>query len=306
MTSNDPEEFWQLLRSTVAHPGAPQWIGHLVSGIQESDSSDPAAGRPAPARHSRVARLVSMLCFEEDRQFEEVQTGGLLRVVAEGEEGAVYCLPIVRGRHLVGVLTGDGAPTAVGAADKVMIDLVDRLRADIGLTSLDVGGLARDRGRYGPRPEADADDPADSSPGAGRALRGGPERDFLAPLIAPTQVHWAAVVRDRDVVASGDCFADARMDKYFVIAGQETRRRFYGEFARAAGPLMNRVGRLVRPAVGGPLRRLVLDVEQGVVVVHRIGPQEQLVGVTLDQSRVNDVERLLRQATDQLTGQPAR
>ncbi len=106
-------ELRRLLQSAVAIDGAPRWIAHLVNGVQTCDSSDtndvPSSN---VARHepcTRVARLASMLCLEQDRQLEPVQTGPLVRVVMVSGHGAIYCLPIVRGRHLLGVLDNDGS-----------------------------------------------------------------------------------------------------------------------------------------------------------------------------------------------------
>jgi hypothetical protein len=78
------------------------------------------------------------------------------------------------------------------------------------------------------------------------------------------------------------------------------RRRFYEGFAAELVALTGRLDRLVRAPLGGPLDRLVLDVEQGALVVRRLGPREHLVGVTVDQEQVAGAEDALAALTRDL------
>lgn len=303
MSGTNRDDFATLLRHALHTDGAPQRILHLISGIEQPDSPSGGAGEP----HTRVARLVSLLFFEENRALEDVQTGNLLRLVVEGEHGAVYCLAIQRKRHLVGLLTGDGSPEAVDAADRVMVRLVDAVRSGIGLNSQNAAGLAteatEDEATGLPKERVDGRNApvtmihgSDTDPWL---------RDLLLGVVATDSLQWVALVRGREVRVAVDCFADGRMDDYFVLIGQDARRRFYTDLAGSGCLLMNRVSRIVRPVVGGPVRRVVLDVEEGTVVLHRLDAHEHLVGVTLDQERVATVERLLRRVAAAVSAVPA-
>jgi hypothetical protein len=227
--------------------------------------------------------------------------------VVESTSGAVYCLAIQRNRHLVGMLTGDGSPEAVDAADRVMARLIDQVRQGIGLGSQNLAGLLTAPGQGG------AGAPSHRCHNGGAppitTVRGTSNdrvrRQRLVDVVAPDCVQWVALVRGREVRLTVDCFADARMDDFFVLMGQDARRRFYTDLAGSGCLLLNRVGRIVRPAVGGPIQRVVLDVEEGTVVLHRLNAQEHLVGVTLDQERVAVAERLLRHLAAALSAAPA-
>jgi predicted regulator of Ras-like GTPase activity (Roadblock/LC7/MglB family) len=306
VSGTNRHDFATLLREALLAEGAPQRILHLISGIEQPDSPPGSAGEP----HTRVARLVSLLFFEENRALEEVQTGNLIRLVVEGEHGAIYCLAVQRNRHLVGVLTADATPEAVDAADRVMARLVDAVRRSIGLNSQNPAGFTSFPGddvvdaQYG---NHQSEDHYSGVPPI--ATVRGPDvdpvqRELLLNMIAPDAVQWAALVHGREVRVAVDCFADARMDEFFVLMGQDARRRFYSDFAGSGCMLLNRVSRLVRPALGGRVRRIVLDVEEGTVVLHRLGPQAHLMGVTLNQERVAVVERLLRRAAAALDAVP--
>jgi hypothetical protein len=56
---------------------------------------------------------------------------------------------------------------------------------------------------------------------------------------------------------------------------------------------------VVEPVLGHPVQRLILDVEEGAVVVHRLAPRQYLVGVGLDQMRVRALELALQALVDQ-------
>ena len=304
MSGTSRHDFATLLQEALDVEGAPQRILHLISGIEQPDTPPECVGEP----HTRVARLVSLLFFEENRALEDVQTGNLIRLIVEGEHGAIYCLAIQRRRHLIGVLTGDGSPEAVDAANRVMVRLVDDVRRGIGLSSQNPAGLATPQGEGAPEVPFDGNRNGGGAPPV-TTVRG-PDadpahRELLLDVVAPDSVQWVALVRGREVRVAVDCFADGRMDDFFVLAGQEARRRFYTDLAGAGCLLMNRVSRIVRPVVGGPVRRIVLDVEEGTVVLHRLGPQEHLMGVTLDQERVAAVEGLLRRVVAALSVVPA-
>ena len=54
--------------------------------------------------------------------------------------------------------------------------------------------------------------------------------------------------------------------------------------------ILGKAGRATIGLLGRPVSRLILDVEQGVIAVHRLDPQTYLIGVGLYQNRVRAVE----------------
>jgi len=289
------------LMDALQEEGAPRWIGQVVSGIFDFDADtfgeiEALALLREDCR--RTARLLSTLSFEQERRLEEARTGRLIRMVLQTDEAAGFCLSVVPGEHITSFvfeINPDTARTTVAQADRVLVDLVDSLRRKLGLNSLNPGGLANFRER---RPAADGDpraspasraEPAPATAGDPR----GPLFDSVRSAVGSESLHWAARARGREIVFSVDQFEHPELVRQFRVMGIDARRKFYRDLATDALALTNRVGRVVRSLLGGPVRRIVLDVEQGAVVIHRLGPEDHLLGVTLSQEMVGETEATL-------------
>ena len=283
--------------SALRQPGAPQWIGEIVGGVlsRECDALPPSSTRTLLREdYRRVARLFSSACLEQDRRLEPAQTGRLIRIVAQAAEGAAFCFPLVPGvvsQHLVafvvGAGTGGSSDERVTAADQVMIGLSDRLRRDVGLGSLDAGGL--------PRPDA----PVRSWSGTIRPPH--VEGDEAGALFAsacnavdPSTLHWVAHARGRSLEFAVDHFAELGSSMLFDVLTPDARRHFYRSLASEAEAVLGMFGRHLRSVIGGPVIRLSLDVELGVVVLMRLAERRHLTGVTLLQDQVRAAEDRLR------------
>lgn len=302
------------LREHVSKPSAPRWIGQVGNGILDLHVDllhDPGDHEPRTpdelaelrAECSRVARLLSMLCSEQDRRLEEVRTGRLIRVVLQTDEAAAFCLSVVPGQHVVGFQLGL-SPTrpnaAVAPSDRVMVELVNKRRTDLGVPSQDPGGLASRPTR---QPVDDHD--SDASPAArsapspmvtGEAAGEPPDslvatlRDRVLATVDPESLHWTELTRAGQPVFTIDQFGHPNMERHFELMTVEARRKFYGELATDAHSIVSRLGRAIHSVLGGPMRSVVLDVEQGAIAIHRLGPQEYLLGVTLSQDHVQELE----------------
>lgn len=290
----------------LGRPGAPQWIGELMGGVlvMHRHSFGTSAARSRLKEDCRrVSRLFSSACIEQDRRLSPGLTGRLIRVVAQGHGGAAYCFPIVPGvpgQHVVGFLVGaepvdarfddagfdragEVAAVAVAAADGVMIDLSDRLREDIGLGSLDPGGLTRPGvpARYWSERIVPPRVVGETEGSLFAAARDAAD---------PVTLHWVAHVRGRSLTFAVDHFDALRDSVLLEVLPADGRRRFYEEVATGAEELLGALGRQLRDVIGGPVVRLSLDVELGVIVVRRLAHREHLVGVTLFQDQVQAAE----------------
>jgi hypothetical protein len=283
------------LRAALAAPDAPRWLGQLVGGVPDLECDTLGAGSSGRLREAfhNAGRLLSILFAEQDRRLEPVRSGRLVRMTVRTGHGGASCLSVVPGQHVVGFLH-DAGPDRVAAADRAMIGLVDRLRADLGLRSQNPGGLAVRRHSEHPVPAGDgAMEPADGSEPVAAGDTTGPLFERAAAAVDGAVVHWLGHVRDEAVVFTVDRLAERGLARHFRLMSVPARRRFYEAFGAEVVGLTGRLDRLVRAALGGPLVRLVLDMEQGALVVLRLGPREHLLGVTIDQERVAVAEEAL-------------
>ena len=280
------------LRAALAGGGAPRWLSQVAGGVPdlECDTLGPDEDAVRLRESFRNAgRLLSILFAEQDRQLEPARTGRLVRMALVAERGAGYCYSVVPSQHVVGFLPG--AVADIAAAEAAMVRLVDLLRRDVGLRTQNPGGLAAPRrtaevevppGDAGPEPDPP---PFVTGDGAGALF------DRALAALDGTVLHWLGHVREQTVVFAVDRFGDRRMARHFQLMSVPARRRFYTDFAEGVVALAGRLDRVARAPLGGPLDRLVLDVEQGALVVHRLGPREHLIGITLDQEQVARAER---------------
>lgn len=278
------------MEAAVRGPHAPHWLGQVANGVWDvavdtlADAPEPAAA-PVDRRRAdlrRAARLLGMFHAELDTWLEEgARTGSLIRLALHTTSGAAQCLTVVPDQHQVGfrLIADVGQET-----DRVMIDLVERLRSDQALSSQTVGG----------DPAAQPQIPVDGTVALHRT--GGPDaagRPAVWELPGRSPVHWIGLVDGTRLVGSSDRLADPGLEQYFALITPEARRKFYAELAVESGELLARARRMVHPVLPGALHTAVFDVEQGVLVLHQVGLHEVLVGVTLDQRQVAVVEREL-------------
>lgn len=299
----------------VSKAGAPSWIGQVSNGIHDlhADLLHETGHHRTPVELGelrvqcpRVARLLSMHCSELDRRLEEVRTGRLIRVVLQTDVAVAFCLSVVPGQYIVGIQLGlDPARphAAIDPANRVMVDLVNTRRSDLGLPSLDPGGLAGRKRLL----EAGAPDGA-----AARLLTTDGEeplagvlaklRDGVSEAEDQNTLHWLVFRRTDVLVPIIDQFEDPDMERHFGLMTVEARRKYYSELTTEAHSIVGKLGRAGRPVLGGPVRSLVLDVEQGAIAIHELGQQEYLVGLTLDQDHVASLEATMATLAEVRTG----
>ena len=261
-----------------------------VDALDEPYLAGLAEGGPDAVREAcrSVARLVTSVNVAQDERLDEVRTGRLIRMVLHAEGGAIFCYSVVPGQHLVG-FTFDRTPpgaeltevATVNAADRAMGDLVDALRARIGLQSQNVGAF---RSESVPGSGSEQTEPYVDGP------RDGPGYEAIRAAVDPDDLHLVTLQASYRAELAVDHLGHPRTARFFSLISVEARRKFYRDFARELPRTVGQLGRLARSSVGGALLRGILDVEQGAIYCYRVGAGDYVVGVTLDQTQVHNAD----------------
>ncbi|GAB3411876.1 hypothetical protein [Flindersiella endophytica] len=97
-----------------------------------------------------------------------------------------------------------------------------------------------------------------------------------------------------------DVLEAGRLSPYFVNTDREERRSAYERAGRRLEWLINRLNASFKDIEGGQLIRTVLDVEKGAVYYFLVDWDKYLIGVTLDQPKVNATDRKLSGLVDMI------
>lgn len=243
--------------------------------------------------YRRIGRQVAFAANNLDRTLEDVRSGTVIRLVLHASDGMFICCPVIPKEYLVALTVDPSArPTAgipltnlPGAArvDATAAGLVTACRHLLGLRTQDPGGWPQ------PRSEGASheDDPL-------RYLNAPDQRsvaDLCRAAIDPDDLHYVAHCRGSDVITTADHLGHHAISRFFTQISPEARRKFYGDLCRGLSLLAGQVGRVVGPAIGCPVQRMILDLQQGAIYYYRLRPSEYLVGVTLDQRGVETADQ---------------
>lgn len=271
-----------------------------VDWLERSSGSSPARSTGHHDRHDlqRLGRALSFTLDRMDRTLQEVRTGALIRMVLHTRSGAAITNAVVPRKSLVGLVldspvlpeSGDTLPHAahVTAADRAMSALSTDLRRLVQLRSTNPGGWedAADE-------TDESDEPVDAPFISTPTTPGQQDTAVIEACrraVRPTDLHFVAFCTNNEVVFTADQLNSPELGAFFTVLTVATRRKFYQEFSRELSTLVVELSRTIRGILGGPLERLVLDVEQGAVYYYRLRPCTYLVGVTLHQTRVNHAD----------------
>ncbi|MEU2614255.1 hypothetical protein ABZ570_22140 [Micromonospora sp. NPDC007271] len=290
-------------------------VAHYTAGVLdfaldllEHDSAPPAVDdadlRQRRDVHRRVGAQLVYRATELDRRLWELQSGALIRTVAQTRAGLVFCNSVVGSEHVVGF--GSAPQTASPVADPARVGEIDRAAAELATDlrrlvrqrSQNPGGwlTARD-GQPLPDPRVPS---ADTVPPHVSGSTG-PD-GILAGALRPAGLHYLSHHRAGEQVAAVDILEHPELEPFFnrgvTVPDRRTRyRRLAGDLSLLA----LQVGRDLRRAVVGDVRRLVLDVEMGAVYYYRLAPDDYLFGVTLDQEAVSQADNAMWTVARQLT-----
>jgi hypothetical protein len=245
------------------------------------------------------------------------QSGVLIRLVLHGPRRLVVCNAVTAEQLIVasGPLEPDTSLETALALDRRAAALTDALRAFVNLPSQDPGGFRGD-------PPTDGVLLGTSSlTQSGHAVAGastpcmdtylehtgvpGPVADELCRSVDAAHLHYAAHVAGGVWRCAADLLAHPGLTRFFSrSATVDLRRAAYQAFGTrlCSGP-ESLIGQLTLDAEDmiGNINRVVIDVEQGAFYAYRLGSDDFVLGVTVDQRRVADADLRMAKLAGELS-----
>ncbi|MFC5754382.1 hypothetical protein [Actinomadura rugatobispora] len=278
-----------------------QYVSYYIRGNQQfwqdtfASAHAPGIASPDDAKRKRESLETSgqhlhYVVARLDKAFEPVRSGRLIRCVFDVGEGALFYYSPFHGEYLVGASLEE---SPVDEADATMVWLCDEVRLARGY-----GGNQNPAGEH---TKYDVDvDPADLLPqeryideyavsGDSRGELSG----HLRAALSPEALHYVAYFEGPDLVRSADLLRHRRLGSFTVGTEHADRRKHYERIGKLTHITSHRMDRMLLPLLGGVLHRVVLDVEAGAVYYRRLGNDQALIGITLDQAKVAVAEAAL-------------
>ncbi|OLT30378.1 hypothetical protein BJF83_08805 [Nocardiopsis sp. CNR-923] len=242
----------------------------------------------------RMGRRLAFVHTRVDYSLASVRSGRLIRMVLLLPPVAVLYYLVRPGEYLVAAVVGTG-PEEVDAADRNTAALVGRLRSIMGLGSQNPGGFSTMLPSW---KEHEGSDPPLVTQGSTEGR--GTEHEACTFAVAADDLHYVACFEDSRFTFSVDLLDHPALAVFFRDITVDERRSRYQDI----GNLLHRVVRMINGSAlaqwGGPLGEMVVDVEEGAVYYFGLCDGSYLVGVTLDQNRVDTTEQVLRQLASTL------
>ncbi|MBN1174029.1 MAG: hypothetical protein JXA67_17785 [Micromonosporaceae bacterium] len=315
----DEGQVLPLFRSMVAPDGPLHWVARFTRSCLDcvvEATADPAlsptevAGRPEDtaiggllsarvdpepeqgrAVLEQIGQQLGLTAGYLDRRLSGLRSGRIIRLVVQSDRGAFLCNSVVPDQYIAGgVLVAEPAPAGPPVVRHPRIDEADQ-RLSTAATNL--RGLASqgDQSPGGFRFREDAI-PTDE-PSQPPVLMGRPDHPLAAlcqAAVTPHGLHYCAFHQADGSRVSADILGDELLTQFFAVIRPAERRRFYQGFEPEFAAVVGELCRTVSPVIGPPLNRVVLDVEQGALYFNRLGHGTYLIGVTVNQWRVNQAD----------------
>jgi hypothetical protein len=268
------------------------FIAHLTSGIWDFSVRSPGA-RLRREEFDQAARKLNLVVARIDATAEPLDSGPLIRVVVQGDNGALFHVLKVAGQNFFGA-TLSGARKVVDEVDRQIAQLADRAARRVGSPSLLWGGY-RKRGESGdlwfPGGVPTGEFPAHSDPALGRQVTA-EVASLCSAVLDRNTVHFVGIYRQDTLVWRADLFDDPALASLFQRVTPDDRRRGYDKVLQQVMMQYGRLLQLLSLVRSNHLTRLVLDVARGAIYVLPLDDQGYyLVGVTLVQTQVDDADR---------------
>lgn len=287
-------------RAAIVEGSGLHYVAHVTYGILDFALGTPArwpGGESMATTAESAVRQLSLATAQLERWCEPLDSGALIRVVLQGENGALFQVLKVAGQSFFG-LTFEGDQEAVTRADARLAALAETSSGRIGGSSLDWGGF-RDRDRSGElllsQRGSKAADAAPAAVDAGpRGVIPEPVLDACRQALHPDNLHYVSIYRGDELLWCADIFDTPELEPFFQVVSPDTRRRGYLHLLKQVGLQYRRFGQLLALVRSERLVRLVLDVARGAVYVFPLAGDDCLVAVTLIQSRVDEADQRAR------------
>lgn len=238
-------------------------------------------------RLTLAGRGLAVLHQSLGRELQGALQGTLIRTVYQTDRGAFACELAVPREIIVGVHFAKEWPPdsnirltrrpGIEEVDRAMADLTTSIRAQLSLGDQNPGGFAGFIDAETGIPVEQESETLDPDPWA----------STLRTAVRPTDLHYAARIRcspaDFREVSELDAVGLAR---FHTQIEPNSRRQFYRQLADRLPAMSQAIGSIIARVLGAPLRRIVLDVEQGAFYVYPLSSGEYLLGSTVDQAQV--------------------
>ncbi|WP_436762398.1 hypothetical protein [Streptosporangium sp. V21-05] len=121
-------------------------------------------------------------------------------------------------------------------------------------------------------------------------------------MVDQDDLHFVAFFGDQKCRFYTDVLDDGDLAHFFHETDQEERRKIYLKAGNQLNWLTQRLNRQLRRLEGGVLIRTVLDVERGAMFFYWIDETRYLIGVTLDQRKVDVSDDKMADLVDTIRG----
>lgn len=270
------------------------YIAHVTSGIWDFSVHSPVPGLRSES-FDQASRQLSLIVARLDAVAEQLDSGPLIRVVAQGDSGALFHIVKVVGQNFFGA-TMNGTPETVNQVDRDLAEIADKAAKRVGSPSLLWGGY-RKRGD-----SLDMWIPGTTQPPDEYRARPGEAtgQDAVTEEVARrcsavldrNDVHFVGIYRGETLAWRADLFSDHALAALFQRVTPASRRGGYDRLLRQVMMQTGRILQLLSLVRSGALTRLVLDVARGAIYVLPLGDHEYfLVGVTLLQAQVSAADK---------------
>jgi hypothetical protein len=281
-------------RAEVNKRAGLDYIAHLTSGIWDFSVHSPGAALRRE-EFDQAARKLNLVVARIDATAESLDSGPLIRVVVQGDNGTLFHILKVAGQSFFGAALS-GARDLVDRVDLQLAQLADRAAHRVGSSSLLWGGY-RKRGESG-----DIWIPGDNVPtsgfpvypdaAAGRLAVTAEVVRLCSAALGRNTVHFIGIYQQDTPVWQADLFDDPALAPLFQRATPAIRRHGYDKVMQQVMMQWGRILQLLSLVHSDQLTRLVLDVARGAIYILPLGGQGYyLVGVTLVQTQVEDADR---------------
>jgi hypothetical protein len=289
-------------KSIAGHAGL-DYIAHLTSGVWDF-SVHPAAYTARQEAFDKAARQLGLIVARIDATADQLGSGPLIRVVVQGDRGALFQVLKVAGQNFFGMVR-DGSAQAVERADRELVAIVDRAAARIGSPSLLWGAYKRrgDTNEIWPpgMPASLEQEPADSAAIVREHPLTSEMLDRCRRVLDRSNVHFVGIYHHDKLVWRADMLADPGLAPLFQRVSPGVRRRGYDKVIRQVTLQHGRIMQLLGLTGSDALTRLVLDVARGAIYLLPLDHRGySLVGVTLVQSQVRSADRKLNELREEL------
>ncbi|MGK5530283.1 hypothetical protein [Streptomyces sp. URMC 129] len=253
----------------------------------------PPGDGDAAAVHMRTGRQLYHLLTALEPELTALRSGPLIRTVLRSPAGAVFFYLVDTGVYLYGTTAH---PDHIDAVDRRLAAAVNGIRELVHLQRLNYGSFLTSgrpsTGRLPTPPYGTAVLPSREPDGERDPGEDTATELLLRASLAPDGLHYVAYYRDNRLAARQDILDHPALTPFFALAttGRDSRRAQYHTIGHLLPSVVRRLNSTLSAVAGGHLLRLVLDVEQGAISYHALPDKRFLVGVTLDQERVEDAD----------------